>query len=114
MLLLERIPWLRMAFWTRKRSNQDNDPMARYWSDTGLEIFTTVVQLIIGVGMLYGPVWWLNNVSDHVKQLTIITGFASAFVVWSWAAAGNRPFEILAAFAAYMAVLMIYRQLSSS
>jgi hypothetical protein len=29
----------------------------------------------------------------------------------TWAAAGNRPFEILATFAAYMAVLMIYQQI---
>ncbi|KAK4553632.1 hypothetical protein LTR86_009428 [Recurvomyces mirabilis] len=114
MMLLERIPWLRMRFWTKKRKNKDNDALTHYWSDTGLEIFTTVMQLAIGVGMLFAPVWWLNSVQDHEKQLAIITGFSVLFVIWCWAAAGNRPFEILAAFAAYMAVLMIYRQLGTS
>ncbi|KAK3673065.1 hypothetical protein LTR78_007176 [Recurvomyces mirabilis] len=105
-MLLERIQWLRMRFWTNKRKNKDNDALTRYWSDTGLEIFTTVMQLAIGVGMLFAP--------DHEKQLAIITGFSVSSVIWCWAAAGNRPFEILAAFAAYMAVLMIYRQLGTS
>lgn len=63
--------------------------------------------------MTFGSIWWLNFVNDNVHRLAIITASATLFTTWAWLAAGNRPFEILAAFAAYMAVLMIYRQLAS-
>ncbi|EMC92848.1 hypothetical protein BAUCODRAFT_133770 [Baudoinia panamericana UAMH 10762] len=112
-MLIDRTRCLRFLFRTGKRSDHVDTPLARYWSAKALETFTTVIILIVGLGMLFGPVWWLNNVNEHDRQLAIVTGFSVLFVIWSWFAAGNRPFEILAASAAYTAVLMIYRQIAS-
>ena len=111
---LERSKWIQLLFKVNRRSDHTEGPEHRYWNDTALQTFTTAIILSFGAGILLGPVWWLNQVSDNDNRLAIITGFPAVFVVWCWLAAGNRPFEILAAFAAYTAVLMIYRQLGSS
>ncbi|KAI6908734.1 hypothetical protein D0869_12094 [Hortaea werneckii] len=111
--LMRRSHWIRRVFSLRGRDDRVDDPSNNYTSGTGVENFATIVILFVGLGMTFGSIWWLNFVNDNVHRLAIITASATLFTTWAWLAAGNRPFEILAAFAAYMAVLMIYRQLAS-
>ncbi|KAK5128244.1 hypothetical protein LTR85_002911 [Meristemomyces frigidus] len=112
-LLMQKSRALRFRFRLSKRSDRIDLPSVTYTSEQGLETCATFSILIVGLCMSFGSIWWLNDVTNNVHRLAIITGSASLFTFWSWLAAGNRPFEILAAFAAYMAVLMIYRQLGS-
>ncbi|GAB1729277.1 hypothetical protein NU195Hw_Modified_141t1 [Hortaea werneckii] len=110
---MRRSLWIRRVFSLRPRDDRIDDPSNNYTSGTGVEVFATILILFVGLGMTFGSIWWLNFVNDNVHRLAIITASATLFTTWAWLAAGNRPFEILAAFAAYMAVLMIYRQLAS-
>ena len=91
-----------------------DDPSVTYTSEQGIEIFFTWVTLIVGSGMLFGSIWWLNFVEANIYRLAIITVSATLFTFWAWLAAGNKPFEVMAACAAYMAVLMIFRQLDEA
>ncbi|KAI6849100.1 hypothetical protein KC332_g5927 [Hortaea werneckii] len=111
--LMRRSHWIRRVFSLRPRDDRIDDPSNNYTSGTGVEVFATILILFVGLGMTFGSIWWLNFVNDNVHRLATITASATLFTTWAWLAAGNRPFEILAAFAAYMAVLMIYRQLAS-
>lgn len=112
-LFLQQSRLLRFRFRLSKRADRVDSPQTKYTSEQGLETFATWSIIVVGLGMSFGSIWWLNYVKENVHRLAIITVSATLFTIWSWLAAGNRPFEILAAFAAYMAVLMIYRQLSS-
>jgi hypothetical protein len=70
-----------------------------------------MICLTVGLSMTFASIWTLNFVSNKVYSLAIITVSGTIMSLITWAAAGNRPFEILATFAAYMAVLMIYQQI---
>ena len=65
--------------------------------------------------MLIGPLWWLNRLAFHGSNLSprlgVITGFLVAFVLLICCLTNARPFEVLAATAAYGAVLMVFIQL---
>ena len=93
---------VRARFRLSKRSDRVDLPEVIYASATGLETFATVSILIAGLVLCFGSIWWLNFVVNNVYRLAIITTSASLFTIWAWIAAGNRPFEILAAFAAYV------------
>ncbi|TKA72458.1 hypothetical protein B0A55_06891 [Friedmanniomyces simplex] len=110
--LLQRLRLLRFRFTLSKRPDRIDSPYTRYTSEHGMETAISIITLVVGLGMLFASVWWLNFVEENKHRLGIITGSVSLFTVWSWLAAGNKPFEILAAVAGYTAVLMIYRQLS--
>ncbi|KAK5118099.1 hypothetical protein LTR62_004145 [Meristemomyces frigidus] len=110
--LLERIGALKWLSTTSPRSDHDQEGLAHYWSDTAIATMSTFIVIFFGLGLLFGPIWWLNYVDHHWKQLLIVTGFSTLFTICLWASTGNRPFDILAAVAAYTAVLMIYRQLN--
>lgn len=74
--------------------------------------FSDTIVIIIGLLMLYGPLWWLNWVADDVKRLAIITSFVAIFALSLRVVSDGRPFEVLAATAAYAAVLMVFMQKS--
>ena len=69
--------------------------------------------------MLIGPLWLLQHFStDSVQtnlsvRLVIITFFLIGFAVLLTIITVARPFETLAATAAYGAVLMVFMQLNS-
>ncbi|PKK49209.1 hypothetical protein CI102_4814 [Trichoderma harzianum] len=44
-----------------------------------LETFAAKVVIAIGLGLLFGPMWWPQFVGDSVKRLGIITGFVLLF-----------------------------------
>lgn len=60
--------------------------------------------------MLLAPIWWLAFVSDIKVRLGVITGFLCVFIS-VMATATSRPFEAVAATAAYAAVLMVFMQI---
>lgn len=111
---LHNSKFVRRLFRLKKRSDRVESPSTIYTSNTGLETLAAFVSLVVGLGMTFGSIWWLNFVDSTVYRLAIITASGTLLTLIAWAAAGNKPFEILAAFAAYMAVLMIYRQVESS
>jgi hypothetical protein len=110
--LLHRSNLLRRCFTLKPRDDRSTEESTTYTSNTGLESLATFIALFVGLGMTLGSIWALNAVSDTVHRLAIITASGGIMTLITWLAAGNRPFEILATFAAYMAVLMIYRQVA--
>jgi hypothetical protein len=64
--------------------------------------------------MLLAPLWWLEYVKNSENRLKVITAFLIAFIGMMSVAVVNRPFEVVAATAAYAAVLMVFMQIGSS
>jgi len=95
------------------RSDRIASDSTKYTSTKGLEVLAAMLSLTVGLSMTFASIWWLNFVDDKVYRLAIITASGAVMSLITWVAAGNRPFEILATFAAYMAVLMIYQQIGS-
>jgi hypothetical protein len=81
-----------------------------YSSDEKFERFTTRSIIIIGLIALLTPMW-LEFVSASKARLGIITSFICAFIFVMSVATHNRPFEVVAATAAYAAVLMVFMQI---
>ncbi|KAF2132947.1 hypothetical protein P153DRAFT_309790, partial [Dothidotthia symphoricarpi CBS 119687] len=82
-----------------------------YSDNTKFEGFTNISIILIGLVMLLAPMWWLEYVSTSETRLKIITGFIVAFIAMMSTATINRPFEVVAATAAYAAVLMVFMQM---
>ncbi|KAF2453250.1 hypothetical protein BDY21DRAFT_424661 [Lineolata rhizophorae] len=83
-----------------------------YFSNGCIEIFTFVIIMGMGLGMLLGPAWWLQKASSPDTRLFIISAFVPLFAVLLLLALPTpKPFETLAATAAYAAVLMVFMQL---
>ena len=102
--------WLRSCFQLKRRKDRFNSDQTAYTSKTGLDRFTNTLILVLGLALLFGPTWWLDAVTNDDHRLAIITSFIGFITFVVWAAAGQRPFEILAATAAYAAVLMVFLQ----
>jgi hypothetical protein len=108
---LHRARVIRRLFRLPRRSDRVASESTTYRSNRGLEVFAAMICLTVGLSMTFASIWTLNFVSNKVYSLAIITVSGTIMSLITWAAAGNRPFEILATFAAYMAVLMIYQQI---
>ena len=68
--------------------------------------------------MLLTPLWLLQSsigsgYNSEWNILTIVTAFIIAFAILLSMVAVAQPFEVLAATAAYSAVLMVYMQINS-
>ncbi len=112
--LLNKSHLLQLAFRLRKRKpGHFEAPSTRYFSNAAFDQFVCLVTVLVGLGMLFAPMWWLHYVNNVDHMLGIITAFVSLFAFWLWVAAGPRPFEILLGSAAYAAVLYIYLQTTS-
>ncbi|CAL8583944.1 hypothetical protein XPA_009554 [Xanthoria parietina] len=78
----------------------------------------TCVTIVLGVVMLIAPLWILQYIygeqADMKARLEIITGFLIGFTALLSIVTVARPFEVLAATAAYGAVLMVFMQLGDS
>lgn len=72
-----------------------------YYSDERIEFLGSV--LIVGTGflMLIGPLWWLEFEKNVLKRLGVVTGFSGLFLVLLSFMTSAKPFEALAATAAY-------------
>lgn len=101
LLLSEKSGFLKWVFRKKPRAGQVNVPSTQYWSYKGMEAFSDSIIILAGLLMLYGPLWWLNWVSDDTKRLGIITGFVGLFAIGLRLISGAaKPFEVLAATAA--------------
>ncbi|KAL6722304.1 hypothetical protein ACLMJK_001411 [Lecanora helva] len=107
---------------------RDRKRNARFFKDKDFEMRTTIYNrdsifdktttcliMVFGLGMLIGPLWWLQNLSAHQPnlqaRLIVITCFLVLFTVLLGIFTVAKPFEVLAATAAYGAVLMVFMQL---
>ena len=75
----------------------------------------TCITIGLGLAMLIAPLWLLQYVytaEPNLKtRLGVITGFLVAFTLLLSVMVVARPFEVLAATAAYGAVMMVFMQL---
>ncbi|KAL9076301.1 MAG: hypothetical protein Q9161_001017 [Pseudevernia consocians] len=113
--------------WRLFRETNINQRLHRNSGDFGLETTVynkesvidkavTFVTMVIGVAMLVGPLWWLQHLSTHNNleaRLAVITGFLVFFTLLLSILTVAQPFEVLAATAAYGAVLMVFMQISN-
>lgn len=88
-----------------------------YNRDSLVDKLVTCQIMLLGLGMLIGPLWWLQHLSadepNLQARLGVITGFLILFTILLSILTVARPFEVLAATAAYGAVLMVSMQLGS-
>ena len=85
-----------------------------YSKDSLVDKVVTFITILLGLGMLIGPLWWLQNLSNSQTRLEVITGFLFLFTVLLSILTVAKPFEVLVATAAYGAVLMVFMQLGSN
>lgn len=88
-----------------------------YSEERSIDKFVTCVTIALGLAMLIAPLWLLRYVyaqgPDLTKRLWVITAFICAFTgVLSFVAVA-KPFEVVAATAAYGAVLMVFVQIGT-
>lgn len=93
---------------------QSTSKYTHYASDEALSNLSTTSIIALGLCMLLGPIWWLEFVSGSKTRLGIITGFLAFFMGLMSLATVNRPFEVVAASAAYAAVLMVFMQVDKN
>jgi hypothetical protein len=119
-LPLEKSWFRRMLEWTFVRRlpvfrRKDGDgKRVLYSNHKRLENFSSIVIALFGLGMLIGPLWILDVVTDARQQLAIITCFIALFFFVVAVATNAKVFESLAAAAAYSAVLMVFLQLGGN
>jgi hypothetical protein len=92
------------------KPGQAYDGSTIYFSERKVEGLGNIIVVSLGLIMLYVPMWWLNVVVDDSKRLAIITVFVFLFAIGLRIVGSGRPFETLAATAAYAAVLMMFMQ----
>ena len=97
---LEQRTLIKALFRKRPRADQHQTSSTSYHKSTGLERFMRAVVILLGLGMLFGPMWWLNAVHNQSKSLGIITGFVVLFTFILWSVSVAREFEVLAGSAA--------------
>jgi hypothetical protein len=98
----------------RDRPGQVPDVKTVYYSDKKIEAFCNASTVLVGLVMLFGPMWWLNFVTNPEIRLGIITVFVLLFAMGLSVIGSGKPFETLAAMAAYAAVLMVFMQVQAS
>ncbi|KAL8772816.1 MAG: hypothetical protein Q9209_002161 [Squamulea sp. 1 TL-2023] len=85
-----------------------------YSEEERIDKFATCVTIGLGLFMLIAPLWLLQLSykagPDMKARLKIITGFLIGFTILLSVVTVARPFEVLAATAAYGAVLMVFMQ----
>ena len=83
-----------------------------YIKESTFDKTVSCVTIVLGIGMLVGPLWWLQHLSAQSVEarLAVITGFLIAFTILLSIVTMARPFEMLAGTAAYGAVLVIFMQ----
>ena len=86
--------------------------MKAYKQHVRLESFTNWATIFLGLAMLIGPLWILQHVSatefGQKLRLVVIKIFLVVFTLLLSVITTARPFEVLAATAAYGAVLMVF------
>lgn len=88
--------------------------LTAWHNERRVEKFSASIISVVGLCMIIGPLWVLNYVQPSVYRLAIISSFIVVFFVLVGVATTARIFEVLAAAAAYAAVLMVFMQLTSA
>ncbi|PSN71195.1 hypothetical protein BS50DRAFT_673814 [Corynespora cassiicola Philippines] len=83
-----------------------------YSSETRIETTIGITITVLGMCMLIAPLWILASTEGTMKRLAVITGFIVLFLGLVAFTTVARPFESLAATAAYSAVLVVFLQFS--
>jgi hypothetical protein len=73
-----------------------------YFSDKRIDRFITFLVVGVGMIMLIAPMWILYGLQSNLQKLGTITGFIVLFLVLVVSATVAKPFEALAATAAYI------------
>ncbi|KAF2143089.1 uncharacterized protein K452DRAFT_226033 [Aplosporella prunicola CBS 121167] len=117
---LESFSWFnRLCCWRVKQKAQDEytfefeDPGSHYYNDSLIDYTVTLIVLLLGLGMLLGPAWWLNAATSSTQRLTIICIFVPLFMILLVLVTAVKPFETVAATSAYAAVLMVFMQMGA-
>ena len=84
-----------------------------YSSDTRIDNFLGITITTLGMGMLIAPLWALAYTHDMKHRLCVVTGFIVLFLGLVAFTTVAKPFESLAAAAAYSAVLAVFLQSAS-
>ncbi|KAH7390569.1 hypothetical protein BKA66DRAFT_568509 [Pyrenochaeta sp. MPI-SDFR-AT-0127] len=84
-----------------------------YSSDSRIDNFIGITITALGMGMLIAPLWALAYTKGINKRLGVITGFIVLFLGLVAFTTVAKPFESLAAAAAYSAVLVVFLQSAS-
>ena len=86
-----------------------------YNKESRIDKFVTCATIVVGLAMLIGPLWLLQSISGKGQnaRLVIISSFLIAFTLLVSVVTVAKPFEVLAATAAYGAVLMVFMQLGT-
>ncbi|KAF2854121.1 hypothetical protein T440DRAFT_465127 [Plenodomus tracheiphilus IPT5] len=84
-----------------------------YSSDTRIDTSIGVVITVLGMGMLIAPLWVLAYTDGIKQRLGVITVFIVVFLGLLAFTTVAKPFESLAAAAAYSAVLAVFLQTAS-
>ncbi|KIN05273.1 hypothetical protein OIDMADRAFT_78820, partial [Oidiodendron maius Zn] len=112
--LLDKSRVFRHLFLLRKSKTPElplyNKSWVHYFSDELMDRCVTMVIVSVGTLMLVAPMWILQALGSQQQKLWVITAFLLSFVVMISHATMARPFEILAATAAYAAVLTVFLQ----
>ncbi|KAI4259717.1 MAG: hypothetical protein L6R42_004448, partial [Xanthoria sp. 1 TBL-2021] len=109
----------RISYFRRKEKQLDQrhfqSETTIYNIEERIDKVVTIVTIVLGLSMLIAPLWVLQyfytEQPDMKTRLEIITGFLIGFTFLLSIVTVARPFEVLAATAAYGAVLMVFMQL---
>ena len=112
---LEQVSSIRNLFRVNHRADRILSDTTTYASDRGMDLRTSILIVFIGLGMLLGPMWALELTHGAHKKLTIISLFVVVFAIllFGSTASATRGFEVLAATAAYAAVLAVFLQINN-
>lgn len=111
---LEQISPIRNIFRVKRRADRVFSDTTSYASDRGMDLWTSISVVFVGLAMLLGPMWALELTHGALKQLTIISVFVVVFAMLLFISTASpaRGFEVLAATAAYAAVLAVFLQIN--
>ena len=104
---LERFRPLRNRFRLPLKSDRFNGVATSYISDTGFELMTNILIVVVGLCLLSGPMWLLKYVDSDQVRLGIITGFVFIFAVLMFLTVGHRPYKVLIATVIYAVALVV-------
>lgn len=109
-LFCEACPPLQWLLKKRRAGRTNLHPGYRLYSSWAMRTVSDVLIITFGLLLLFGPLWWLNWVKKDEFRLAIITGFVTLFAWLLRFLSEGKPPEVLAATAAYAAVLMVFVQ----
>ncbi|KAL5334669.1 hypothetical protein BJX70DRAFT_350980 [Aspergillus crustosus] len=84
-----------------------------YSSDKRIDRFVTLTTIATGLIMIIAPIWILAYTDPAACKLAVITVFIFLFLTLVSLGTNAKPYESLAATAAYSAILMVFLQMGA-